>query len=644
MDAKKVGHVLTMNGFMMDGFEAVTYEGKPDYVLSLEVRQNRPDCLGVIGVAREVAAAFNLKVVIPRTKINFRQSKPAVRVAAKQSVKRVVAGRIDGLKNGPSPKWLRDYVEFSGMNSVDLLVDISNYAMLMTGYPNHLFDVAKIHGTLTWSENSKFSKMTTLAGTILELEKKGEMVIHDDERPLATTMVGSKEAEVDARTTSVLAEVATYDPARVRSDSRAYRVSTEASRRLDKDLDQNGVKNAFIFLADLVCRYAGGQMATAIFDYYPKKTTSRAIVFDPAWPSRYSGTLINGSEVEKSLKRLRFEIKKGKSAWRVAPPSDRTDIELAEDVVEEVVRLTGYEKIPWADMPALSLVPDVTPPHIVLAEKIRDELASQGMDEVRLLPVTTESANRSTNYGAWEMIRTQNSINEELPVMRQTILSGLLSQLQEFRRKNVVYTRLFEIGKIFGKIGERKYAEHDACGILVVKEGESSLLELQAVLERVLRSLGYSDLSYEADGNIAPVCNPKSSWHMSVGKTKIGVLAKLKPIKLTGNSGIGNVAWAEFDLEALSKLSKAKRGGSVVELTQKLVFLDTNLELDEISKIHDHLENIRIKLPTEKVWSIEVVDIFLLSGERVRVTVRTTYQNVNEQEAKELNQIWLKSV
>ncbi|MBI5220661.1 MAG: hypothetical protein HY978_02385 [Candidatus Liptonbacteria bacterium] len=646
--AREVGEGLTLTGFMMDGLASVTYNGKPDHVISLEVRQNRPDGLSVLGVAREVAAIYGLNVKLPVLKakprtvpssgsgagVKYGSARSPARVDAKNKVRRAQVAAFTGVKNGPSPRWLKEYVELLGMNSVNLLVDISNYAMLVTGYPNHLIDQHKMRGDLAWGYNTRFDRMTTLLGTTLELQKKGEMLIQDDVNPIATLMVGSRAAEVTRGTSALVAEVAVYDPAQVRRDSRTFHVSTEASRRLEKELDPSGVAYAFEFLAALIVTHAGGTISTKLFDHYPRKFQPRSILFNPAWPGRFAGIEIPPAQSLRVLKHLRFKVATGKKMWRVTPPAERTDVTIGEDVVEEVVRLVGYQNIPSGELPAFPPTPDITPPIIRLVEKVRDALAANGLDEIYSLPLTTPALNAAANYREWSQVVTQNAINEEYPVMRQSLLTGLLAQAQSYRKKNLEHVQLFEVGKVFGKVG-REYQERECLGLLVhISAAPKVTTAAQHILEQLFRGLGASEVGHRPAAAGPIVSNPHAAWEVLVNGKAVGILCQLQPQKLTGNTVLGDTAFCEVDLEDLERSLRAATHPAAIELTHKLIILDANLELPRGDSLPDRLHEICRQIGERHVWSIEVKDTYP-AGDKVRYTLRVSYRDLSDPEAKQ---------
>ena len=208
---REAGEVLSLIGFMMDDLEKVQYQGKENYLIGLEVRQNRADCLSIIGVARELAAYYGLEMKLPEIKPpTFGEKEIEIKVEAADFVKRISAVEIGNLKNGESPAWLKEFLNLYDFNSVNLLVDLSNYVMICAGYPSHLMDKEKIYGDqISWAINRDFEKITTLDGSEIELNKNsknGELIIRDGKNILALAgIVGGQAAEISSETGSIIA-------------------------------------------------------------------------------------------------------------------------------------------------------------------------------------------------------------------------------------------------------------------------------------------------------------------------------------------------------------------------------------------------------------------------------------------------------
>lgn len=639
---KAVAEALTLTGLMVESLSEISVAGKKDWLFAVEVRAaSRPDCLGVLGISREVAAYFGMPLQLPKFSFAQGLKKLAVTVKAGSDVRRAVVVQVDGLDNSkPSPAWLSEVIVAHGMNSVSLLVDISNYAMLMTGYPNHIFDAGKVVGGLLWERAPKTDVLTTLDGTVLELHKGKELVVSDNLGPLVlASAIGGRRSAISERTSSVLAEVAVYDPVKVRMDARSMQVVTEASNRLEKDMSTEEARFALEFLANCLERHAGGRISSSIFDHYPAqyKPKIKRISLDVGLPGRVAGVEISSQESTRYLKRLGYVVKPGKQVVVVTPPAWRMDVQTAHAVVEDVIRMRGFNTIAPV-RPRLQPVPDITPAHIRLGEQLRVLLSTIGYDEVLTSPMTTSAVNTSMLWEEASEIRTQNAINEEFPVLRQGLAGGLVRQQHEYLRKEVLHIRLFELGKVFGLHGKRYY-ESDRLGLLVqTSKGESVISTLQNTVEHVLRTLGVVRLSFEDLGRKPELANPFAAWLILVNGKTVGVIYQLQNLPLSGNRMVESTGFVEIDLAMLIEHLSHERPRSAGELSEKLVVLDANVEAADRVELENVLAEAQKRITRPQTWSMEVVDSYTLANGRVKYTIRVSYQNVSDSEAKSLHE------
>lgn len=627
----EVGEALTWTGFMMDGRKEVRYGDQDDYLLSFEIRQNRADCLSVIGLAYEVAACFNLKVELPMVQpISGSDEELHIDVTAIDQVKRVTAIKIGGLKNGKSPRWLTEYLALYDINSISLLVDLSNYVMLLTGYPSHLIDVKKISGNLNWSMNNRYKNMTTLEGTQLDL-KNDEVIISDDDNIIALAgIVGGRAAEIEETTTEIVAEVAIYNRSIIRSNARNLHITTEASQRLEKDIDPNGADYALKVLTSFILEYAGGQIESQMFDYYPNIYLAPQIKFKMESPSLIAGIPINEEEIKNIFNGLEFDLQDKEGKYLITPSTRRVDISIPEDLNEEVIRMFGYNKIPSNEKPLMEITPNITPRKLGLIENIKDFLADQSFDEILSWPLTKKGENQKTNYLKWDEIQTQNSVNEEYPLLRQTICAGLLTQLNEYSKKNFEYIKIFEIGKVFGKTAS--YEEYDSLGLLMHGSDRKKTIEdMRIMLEKLLRHLGLVDIDF-IDASIKPeLSNPYSCWNIYCYGEAVGVFYKTRPIQPDQN-----IYLAELNIDILTEIACKYHTNPVVELTGKLIVLDVNINLLAKEPIEDYLREIKNNDKCHSIFSISIKDKFP-SGDNYKYTIRVAYQNISDQEAKKVH-------
>ena len=632
-DPKEVGQALTLTGFMMDSFVEVAYKGKKDYLIGLEIRQNRAECLSVIGLAREVAAYFNTPIIVPT--INFETPNHQnldIKINASEYVKRVLAIKIDNIINKESPEWLREYLSFYGLNSINLLVDISNYVMIFAGYPSHLIDCKKINGQISWTLNNSFNEMVTLFKTDVKLQKNNELIIKDEKNIIALAgLIGGQAAAIDMNTTSIIAEIAVYDRSIVRKNSRSLSIVTEASHRLEKDLDPNNVEYAMNLLGSLIIKYGGGQASTKYFDFYPKKYNSPTVEFDPSLSSKIAGIEISEDDTLKIFAGLNFKVEKKDNFLLVTPPTYRLDLSIPEDLAEEVIRVYGYDRIPSNEVQKVELVKDITPKNIILAEQIRDILSNLGFDEILSWPLTKNGDNDLVNYLDWEELATQNSVNDVYPNLRQSIIAGLWNQLNEYLKKNVDFINIFEIGKVFGK-KEETYLEKEMLGLIATSSNNSFPLFKDKV-ETLLRLLGINDIKYLKAKIIPKMANPNSCWDIYFSGKLLGIIYKAVPQDTNLN-----VYSAELSIDKIVEIIITNPNNPIVEITQKLISLDANIELDNNDSIFENLEIFKKKILKEKdcIWSVNIVDVYPLEH-KTRYTVRVSYKELSDQEAKDIH-------
>ena len=638
---REIGEVLTMAGLMLDGFEEIKYGKKTDWLLSFEVRQNRADCFSVTGIAREVAAYYGLKLVLPKAAIPEVKGKEKLAItmaAGERDVKRVLAVKMSGVKNSESPAWLKEYLSIYGLNSKNLLVDLSNYIMIFTGYPSHLLDLDKISGKISWTRAKAGEKITTLDGTSITLQKNDGVAIKDEEKILALAgIVGGKEAEIGLKTAELFIEMAVYNGAIIRKNSRDTRIVTEASSRLEKDLDPEASAAAFDLLVSLILKYAKGKIVSNTFEYYPAKPKKNIINFNADSASVFSGIDINPATSVKILKNLGFAVKqKSRKAYAVFVPSFRTDIALPEDLVEEVVRIYGYQKIPADETPVFKATRDITPRHVKLVQAMKSILHHNGFDEILSLPLCEKTENAKADYQGWETILAENAVNEFYPELRQSLVIGLIKQAREFQKKNIVWIDIFESGKIFGK-KDGKYLERESFGVLSVS-GENTATDFKNNIEGMIRMLGYNDIRYEAPKIMPGLCNPDSCWEIITAGKVCGIFYKLTREAFGKSIDSGekkNAYFAEIDIDALEKI-KTDASNPAVELIEKLVVLDMNVQIRKSEKIENVIAEIKNGIPKTNLWSLDVIDNFA-GNDIVKYTIRITYTGLSDPDAKKIN-------
>mgnify|MGYP000630335560 CR=1 FL=1 len=327
-----------------DIHEAIGYN---DTTVEFEITSNRPDCLSVIGLARETAATFGteLKVKKPEFKgidgdINDMLK---VKIHNTDLCKRYMAGIVKNVKIGPSPRWMRERLRGCGVRPINNFVDITNYVMLEYGRPMHAFDMRYVKDASINIRNAKAGEtITTLDGEVRELSEE-MLVIADAEKPVAVAgVMGGEYSGIMDDTTTVVFESACFDGASVRTTAKKLGMRTDASARYEKGLDPHECYEALMRAFQLVEELGAGEVVKTYIDENYEDETPKTVDFDPEWINKFLGTEIPESDMVEYLTRLGFEIKDGK----VVSPWYRVDIACKADVAEEVARLYGYNKIP----------------------------------------------------------------------------------------------------------------------------------------------------------------------------------------------------------------------------------------------------------------------------------------------------------
>lgn len=442
-----------------------------DVRLTLDVLPNRPDLLSHRGVAREVAALTGaqlrtpaeLGVVAPLAAApasgGGRAGTVAVRVDAPVDCGRYVAVIVRGLAVGPSPDWLRARVESVGGRSINNVVDATNYVLHGFGQPVHAFDLAKLAGPAIVVRRAKATeRLVTLDGVDRALSPD-VLVIADAERPVAVAgVMGGRDSEVTATTTDVLLEIAAFAPRLVRAGRRQLGLSTDASYRFERGIDENAVAEVAAAATALVVSVAGGRVDGAT-DVRTPPAAPTAIMLDPERVSRLLGDAVPAAESEQLLRTVGFDVSRDGGRLRVVAPTWRHDVSRDVDLVEEVARLRGYDRLPDA---LTSARPGTVPDHplYVIGQRVRDALVARGLLETRPLPYAKEVD------GA--VLRVRNPIGEDEPFLRARLLHTLARRAEHNLARMQGDIRLFEVGTAFLRAANGAVREEVRVGALLM--------------------------------------------------------------------------------------------------------------------------------------------------------------------------------
>jgi phenylalanyl-tRNA synthetase beta chain len=453
--------------------------------------------------------------------------------------------------------------------------------MFLYGIPNHAFDTAKSGENLIWEMNSKFKEFISLDGSKLILDNK-ILMINNPNKALSLSFWGGESCAIDSTTIETIIEVAVYDRTTVHQNSRQLKSVTEASIRLEKDLDPELIPTAFNHLVNLILENCGGQINSQIFDYYPKKADLPQIEFYPKKPSLVSGIEIPTVFSLNCLKRLDCQI----NGSNITPPSLRKDITIEADLIEEVIRFWGYQKIPTNQPLTFKEISDITPKEIYLIENLKDQLIQLGYDEVLTWPLITTPIDEKT------VIKTQNSINSEAIYLRQSLIPSLVQQLDQYNRFKLPEPQFFEIGKIFSKEGDN-FIEKTALGI------------------------------YNYDSK----------------KLQLDIKNLNLPLVKGGPRGIDN--FAEIIIDKFPKPEKYipnQQQNNAIELTSQIITLDANITLDTKEDPIKLIEKYSKIISSKYLWKLIITDIYQdPNTNKYRYTFQASYFNLDDKTAKSIH-------
>ena len=426
-----------------------------DTKLVIDVMPNRPDLLSHLGVAREIAAAVDSPVALPRID-NADATIPAasrvrseghtggigVSVPEEGLVRRYMAAVIRGIRVGPSPEWLVRRLEAVGSRSINNVVDATNYVLHELGQPTHAFDLRRLGGGAVIVRRARAGeRITTLDGTERTLTD-AMTVIADAKRPQAIAgIMGGKDSEVSDATTDILLEVASFDPARTRATRRSLGLSTDASYRFERGVDPALAPVALERTTRLIVAVAGGRVEHAPVDIYAGDSLPAPLALRVSRVRAILGDVVPANEVASLLRGVGFDARvESSEVVRVMTPSWRTDIQREIDLIEEVARLRGYGSFPDEIRPfRAGNVPD--DPQWLLARRVRDALVGAGLLETRPMPFVRGA---DTGY-----IRVANPIAENEAFLRRDVLDTLSRRAEYNLARMQGDLRLFEIGAIF---------------------------------------------------------------------------------------------------------------------------------------------------------------------------------------------------
>jgi phenylalanyl-tRNA synthetase beta chain len=517
--------------------------GLADTVLEIAVTANRPDCLSVLGLAREVAALLDLPLRHPEVAVALPgepELNARVTILDPVHCPRYAARLMAGLTVAPSPFWLRRRLELAGLRAINNLVDVTNYVLLEFGQPLHAFDFERLRGgeIIVRLPKSGERRFTTLDGQERELTAE-TLLICGGEGPVALAgIMGGLDSEVTGETTRVLLESAYFNPRTIRRTAKRLGLSTEASYRFERGVDPDGVIHALERATQLMCQVGHGRVAAGRLDEYPAPIQHPRLNLRVSRANQVLGTDLNSEQMLHLLRRLHLPALAvdGENLALQVPPF-RGDLEREVDLIEEIARLAGFDAIP-VTLPRGEVATPRPGREVRLLAAARQLLEGLGFFEV--ITYAFQPDRLGSLLGAAEAeapLRLANPLSEEQAMMRTSLLPGLLDTLRRNALKQTMDVRLFEISKVFTpRAGEDlPLEEHWLAGLVYGAREDAgwntlrtpvNFFDLKGMVENLLEGLLVPEVTFTPDALPEYL---RYGARVLAGKRDLGVLGELRP-------------------------------------------------------------------------------------------------------------------
>jgi phenylalanyl-tRNA synthetase beta chain len=629
--------------------------GLKDTLFEIGLTPNRSDCLSVIGIARDIAAKLSIKLKHPEFALaecsEMTETFIGVTIENNELCPRYAARYVSGCTIAPSPEWLVKRLNAIGIRSINNVVDVTNLVMMELGQPLHAFDCDRLSGKRIVVRSAGEGEQFTTLDNQQRLLTSADLVICDAERPVALAgVMGGLNSEIENTTTSILLESAFFKPAAIRKTAKRLGLHTESSHRFERGIDIDNVTRALDRAASLIVELAGGVLARGSLDVYPGKSERAAISFRPGKANELIGIDLERDVIIDILTRLECRISEcADGTVDVIPPYYRLDIEREIDLIEEIARLNGYDKIPET-MPIARVVSDRPTRHQEIEKRLRDLLVNNSMTEIINFSFTAPDAAvkllLSDDDPRRLAIKLANPLVDEQSVMRTTLLPGLLETTARNMNFRSLDLKLFEMRRIYLPGEGEKMPREPLCivgAISGLRDGDGwsrpnepvDFYDAKGIVETVLDCLDIAGVSWTTE-TPESYYHPGKSCRIFVGRDQIGSVGELHPTVQKNFAIEKPVFCFELDFEKLVKLSRTKK-----TITAPSRFPDSTRDIAML--IPEELPAAKIVdcIRTEKAKEIEQVQIFdVYRGKGVpeghkSVAVRIRYRSFERTLAEE---------
>jgi len=591
--------------------------GIDGYVVDFEITPNRPDCLSIIGMARETAATLATELKLPDVRVVENSQKEiqdlaSVVIEDSDLCFRYSSRVIENVRIQPSPKWLRNRLKQAGVRPINNIVDITNYVMLEYGQPMHAFDLDKIEGRKIVVRRAREGEtLVTLDNQERPLDKD-MLVIADEQKTIGLAgIMGGLNTQITEDTVNILLESATFEKTNIRLSSKKLGLRTEASSRFEKGLDANMTVSALDRAAQLINQLSAGSVVRGIIDVYPNPKKNRVLKVQADSINRLLGIDITPEEMSKYLSRLGFVVEAKGGQLVIQVPSFRDDIEGIADIGEEVARMYGYDNIPATLITGSASVGGKTHTQRLM-DRLKDVLSIQGLYEIAtysfVSPKTVDILRIPEGDKRRNMVRLHNPLGEDQSAMRTSLVYSMLEVMARNINRNITQGGFFEISNVFlPKELPMKQLPHEILNLCVGIYGPGTdFFRLKGVIHSVFSLLNVQNPVYEAKAS--PYYHPGRSAVIYNDGTAIGEIGEIHPA-VTEKFDIDERLYvAELDLSYLLALpvkrKKYKPLPKFPAVTRDLALIVS----DEVRALD--IQNIIYQIGGELIESITLFDVY----------------------------------
>jgi phenylalanyl-tRNA synthetase beta chain len=659
------GGIMVLESSLKVGGDLARSLGLSDTVFELDLTPNRPDCLSVIGIAREIAAIQKTPLKYPDYTIadqaDVIHKLSSVRIEAPDHCPRYSARLVENVKVQTSPFWLQDRLLSVGLRPINNIVDITNFVMMETGQPLHAFDFDRLaENRIVVRLAAQGEKFSTLDEKQRRLEAEMLMICDGEKAVAVGGVMGGLNSEIENDTTRVLIEGAYFNPVSIRRTSKKLGLNTDASHRFERGVDPEGTIRAVNRSAKLMVEIGRGTLIDGIIDEYPNHQPVKRVALSTRRTNRLLGTQLDRKRIRELLESIEFKVKppgNDEDSLIVSAPTYRVDITRPEDLMEEVARLYGYNNIPITH-PAMPAEGRSPVPRLVLRNRLKRLMSGFGFAEVITYSFDAESScdrlQIKPDDPRRSMIQILNPLTEDQTVMRTSLVPGILSTMAYNIARQIKNLKLFEIGKAFIKTDTHSLPLEPEFLIALWtgardeaswynQEIPCDFYDIKGIVEGLLGGLKIEGLRFTAmPADSCEYTRPGYTAKIMAADTVLGLVGEIHPRVLAGFNLKQTAFIFELALDKIAELLPETRFSRPIPRFPA-VYRDITIIIDRRIETQTVLET-AASFNEELVEHLHLFDVFegdpIAEGKKsvsFRVTYRSSVKTLEDQDVNELH-------